>query len=133
MIDHIVYNLIAESALHGAKVHLRPGYDVPEGFPPITLVAATKCHVELYVIVDLKNLERPYLELIKAFCSLNRAEKYLKDHGELRSIETRVECVHAPFSSVQDLLKDPQFMALYEHFFQPAINRNAPATPTAKR
>jgi hypothetical protein len=127
IVKEVLEEIVSECVLNGGQVTLAPGYEVPEGCPHVAVQASYPKLVELYVIMDLKRSERPYLDMMKGMVSLHHVKQELVKGGETRRIFTQLEGSHSPVVNWAELLSDNEFLDLYDRFFPQ--NENAIKEP----
>jgi len=127
IVKEVLEEIVAECVLNGANVTLGPGYEVPDGCPHIAVQASYTKALELYVIMDFENSERPYLDMMKGMVALMHVKQELVKGGEKRRIYTQIEGSHSPVVDWADLLRDEEFLDLYDRFF--AQKENAISVP----
>ncbi len=122
IIKTVLEEIVSECVLNGAQVTLAPGYEVPEGCPHVAVQASYPKALELYVIMDFENSERPYLAMMKGMVSLQHVKQDLVKGGETRRIFTQLEGSHSPVVDWAELLQDEEFLDLYDRFFPQTEN-----------
>ena len=117
----VIDDVIDSYLLNGGKVFMVEN-DHAGGFP----------HFELYTRVNFSG-RNPYEEIIKGILTLRRSENSVRERVPDCKVSTYIMLTNSPVKHWTELLSDPLFYRMYDHYFPyKEVNRKsepAAATP----
>jgi hypothetical protein len=117
----VIDDVLEDCELKGGSVFIVESNHV-DGFP----------HVELYTRVNFSG-RHPYEAIIKGILALKRTEGVLREKVPDCKVSTYIMLTNSPVKHWTELLNDPTFFTMYDHYFPyKEVTRNsepAAATP----